>query len=525
MDQLEVYANLKSDTNLDINEASDMVERLSSLQTDVNERLAFIDEEATKIPLDQLEEWAEQPEFSPYKADMDYWIEFYEYGFDEERDALIAGSQRMSELPEEIFEAFHYLTDIPEIELYFEDFESDKAGTRAQAFLDLYNKNIVGAEILASALEGEVLANNYLTNMYDYEDAFALSLEADGMEIEDFDKFTEETKKGLVLLHRWKALERELVGLSEDEKLHAYDVYLPWIDDVFYLSEGIEFDLGASYVRESFVPLGDEYVNIYDDLMEGNIIDVLPRDTKVDGAYTWGTYDSPSYVLLNYYGDFEDVLTVGHEMGHAVHQEFSRKSQSYGMSDASVLTAEMAATTGEALMLESMLSGTNFIEGQTREAVLLKYADSIEQTIFMQLMASEFQRQIHDDAKRGLNLDAGYLNELWADLVQEYYGPAYEISETDGLGWTEMPHFYWGFYVQKYAIGYTAGISNAVRILEDPAFQTDYIDILKEGGSEFASDQLISLGYGPSGELAVEAMLERFDSVLDEIELALEEYR
>ncbi|GKT36503.1 oligoendopeptidase F family protein, partial [Aduncisulcus paluster] len=122
------------------------------------------------------------------------------------------GSQRLSEVPEEIFDAFHYQTDIEEKALDYSDFVSDDEDRRAQAYLDYYDKNIIGSELLASALEGEVIANNYITKLYGYEDPFTVYLEQDGIDIEEYETFHDEVKKGLVLLHRWKKIERQLRG-------------------------------------------------------------------------------------------------------------------------------------------------------------------------------------------------------------------------------------------------------------------------------------------------------------------------
>lgn len=525
MDRLEIYANLLSDTNVDNDAAADMVALYSSKATEINERLSFFDQKATEIPLSKLEAWVEEAEFAPYRSDLEYWIEYYDYGFDEEREALIAGSLRLSEVPEEIFDAFHYLTDVPEADWDFDNLLSSDPNDREETYLALYDKLIVGSEILASALEGEVLGNLYLAKMYGYDDPFEVSLESDGIERSEYDAFVSETRKGLVLLHRWKTLEKELKGFEPDERLHTYDYFLPWIDEAYELDGGIEFDYASDFLKDALEPLGEEYSSVYSKLMDASVVDTRPRESKVDGAYTWGTYDASSYILLNYYGDFEDMMTVSHELGHAVHQELARKIQSYGEYDASILISEMAATTNEALVFEHILANPEGFSSETREAVLLQYASSIEDTIFDQLLASEFQMRIHEDVKNGINLDAQYLSELYGDLTQEYYGPAYEVSLTDGLGWAEMPHFYWGFYVQNYAIGYCAGISNAVRIIEEPGFRDEYIGLLKQGGSVDAGDQLDVFGYGKSGALAVAPMLERFENVLDEIEDSLEAYR
>ncbi len=522
LDRLEVYANLKNDTDLNNDSGRDMVAKFLNANADVQKRLSFIDAEVTKLPLESIKTLSGQSEFQPYIEDLNYWIEFYEYGFDENRDQLIASSQRLSEVPEEIYESYQYLTEIPEIDLYYDDFISDDSNIRKQAYLDLYSKNIIGTELLASALEGEVIANNYLAELYGYSDAFQMSLEADDIEISEFDVFKDETKKGLVLLHRLKSMEAQLKGIVLPDKLHMYDTYLPYENFKFDLASGIEFEVGLELLKESVTVLGDAYKESLESIIQAQVIDVLPRANKVEGAYTWGTYESEPYVLLNYYGNFQDVLTMGHELGHAVHHEFSRNNQPYNSYDTSILIAEMVATTNEALMFETML-GTMLENdslgiSQNREAILWAYAKSIEETIYDQLLASEFQRSIHEDVKNGVNLDADRLNKIWSDLVGEYYGPSYEVSQTDGFGWTDLPHLYWGFYVQKYAIGYSAGISNAHNIIHNPDFKRKYIEMLESGGSKSASEQLVSFGYGPSGELAVHGMLDKFEWILDELE-------
>ena len=209
------------------------------------------------------------------------------------------------------------------------------------------------------------------------------------------------------------------------------------------------------------------------------------------------------------------------KMGHAVHYELSRANQAYGVYDASVLLAEMAATTNEALTFEWLLSNPKTFNAENREAILIEYAQSIEETIYDQLLTAEFQIKIHEDAIEGIDLDAQHLSDVYTDLVQEYYGPAYEAGEADALMWAEIPHLYWGFYVQNYAIGYTTGLANASRLISEPGFDVVYIDLLKQGGAKPAGEQLEAMGYGKSGELAVQDMLERFEWILDELDTTM----
>ncbi|WP_430883745.1 M3 family metallopeptidase [Fusibacter sp. JL216-2] len=523
MDKLEIYAGLRSDTNTDDDAAADMVALYSSKASSVNERLSFVDEKATDIKKQDLESWANDPEFSSYKNDLDYWIEYYDYGFDADYEALVSGSLRMGEVPEEIYDAFHYQTDFEEEDPYYYDLWSENGEKRKENYLALYEKIRIGSEILASALEGEVLYNNYMAKLSDYEGPLEQALKSDGLEKEDFETYVAEVKKGLVLLHRWKGLEKDLRGLEKNERLHRYDMYLSFVDEKYELNGEMKYRSATDVLRKGLGPLGKEYRSIYDDILASFHIDTQPRDNKIDGAYTWGTYETRPYLLVNYYGDFEDMLTIGHEMGHAVHHELSRSTQNYGDYDASILIAEMAATTNEALMFEWILSNDETFDAQEREAVLIEYAQSIEETIYDQLLAAEFQMRIHEDAKKGINLDAQYLSDVYIELTQEYYGPSYEAGEADALVWAEIPHLYWGFYVQNYAIGYTTGLVNASRLISEPGFQDKYNDLLRQGGSKTAGQQLESLGYGKSGQLAVAQMLDRFEWILDELTLTFDQ--
>lgn len=516
MDRLELYAHILQDTNLESDDAADRVTQYQALKAEVDERLTFIDEEATTLKLTTLEKWSELPAFSPYTSDIQFWIDYNDYDFDAARESVAAGASRIMEIPESFYEAYMYYTDIESAEMDYADFIDSDRAIRKEAFEKLYEKNRVGADLLATALEGQVLNNLFAASLYDYDDAFSAALDEDGIDPVAYKDFSDTLKEGLHLLHRWKAIERQLVGL--EDKLQFADMFLPYEQEVFTLSGQMPFDEASELVEKADEIFGEEYTSAYAAVLHAQTMDVRPREDKVDGAYTWGLYESPPYVLLNYYGDFEDLMTLAHESGHAVHYQLARAAQSYSDYDPSVLISEMAATTNEAVLFEWLLSHPEAMPSENREAILVEYAKSIENTIFVQLMVSEFQQKIHVEAREGVHLDADHLTALWSELTQAYYGSAYLADNLDGLGWTDMQHLYWGFYVQKYAMGYTAGIANALKMQTDEAFRSQYLQVLKDGNTKMGSAQFAALGYGVSAEEAVPIMLSRFESVLNEIE-------
>ncbi len=519
MDKLELYAHILQDTNLESDEAADRVAQFQRKKAEIDGRMTFIDEEATSLKLTTLRKWQDLPAFSPYRSDLAFWTTYNDYDFDGQREGIAAEASLIMDLPESFYEAYMYHTDIETKELEYEDFIDSDREVRKEAFDKLYEKNKVGAHLLAAALEGQVLNNLFAAKLYDYEDAFSAALDEDGIESDAYMTFEASLKEGMDLLHRWKAIQRKLVGI--EDQLQFSDMFLPYEQESFILSGGISFSDASALIEEADRRFGLDYTEAYSALLHAQTMDVKPRDDKVDGAYTWGLYESAPYVLLNYYGDFEDLMTLAHESGHAVHYQLARVAQSYSDYDPSVLVSEMVATTNEAVLFEWLLAHPEAMPSERREAILVEYAKSIENTIFVQLMVSEFQQKIHEQAREGIHLDADHLSALWLELTQAYYGSAYLVDDLDGLGWTDMQHLYWGFYVQKYAMGYTAGIANALRIQSDETFKDQYLQVLKDGNTKTGSEQLIALGYGPAAEDAVPIMLNRFEEVLNEIENTL----
>ena len=140
------------------------------------------------------------------------------------------------------------------------------------------------------------------------------------------------------------------------DPLYMYDIYVPLVR---------EFDMKVPYEEAKEItlkglkPLGDEYLSVLRQGYERRWIDVYENQGKTSGAYSWGTYNTHPYVLMNYDDKLDDLFTLAHEMGHSLHSYYSNQTQPYVYSSYSIFVAEVASTVNESLLIDHLLKNTN----------------------------------------------------------------------------------------------------------------------------------------------------------------------
>jgi len=252
---------------------------------------------------------------------------------------------------------------------------------------------------------------------------------------------------------------------------------------------------------------------------------VYPQEGKASGAYMYGAiYDVHPYLLLNYNGVYNDVSTLVHEWGHAVHTLLSQAHNSYEMSAYATFTAEIASTTNEVLLQEHMLSKD--ISDEERLFYLGTALEAVRGTFFRQAMFAEFELKIHEIVEAGEALSGARMTELYEQLVRQYHGsdegvlafdPAYAIE------WAFIPHFYRNFYVFQYATSIAGGTMFAERFLDgDEKARDHYLSVLSAGGSRYAYELLQEHGIDLASDAPYDALIARMDRVMNEIEQILD---
>jgi len=296
--------------------------------------------------------------------------------------------------------------------------------------------------------------------------------------------------------------------------VHTYDTYAPLVKSV---DASVPYQEALTTLVEALAPLGEDYVRQLQAGFDGRWIDAYPKDNKVSGAYSWGTYDTHPYVLMNYDDTLDGMLTLAHEMGHALNSAYSNKAQAYVNSNNPTFLAEIASTSNEMPTLRYMLDQAK--DDTEKLYYLNQMAETIRGTFFTQVMYAEFEQQIHERVDQGDALSVDSLNEMWGDLLVKYLGPDYERDELARVGWARVPHFYYNFYVYQYATGIAAANQFVTNILtgKDGAVEA-YLTFLKAGSSDYPVELLKQAGVDVNTRAPVDNLLADFGQIISQME-------
>lgn len=382
---------------------------------------------------------------------------------------------------------------------------------RREAFKTLFNQYKGFENTLATTLSSSIKTFNFAAKIRNYNSALESSLEPNDIPVEVYKNAVKTINNNLSSLHRYVGIKKKLLGLDE---MHMYDLYVPVIE---IPKEHIQYEDGVKMIIEGLKPLGEEYLSIFKEGVNGGWIDKYINEGKRGGAYSWGGYDTKPYVLLNYNYQLNDVSTLAHEMGHSIHSYYSRKEQSYYYAGYTLFCAEVASTTNEALLIHYLI---NKEEDKQRKLYLINQElEQIRTTVFRQIMFAEFELFTHESFEKGMPLTADDYNAKWHELNVKYFGDDMIVDSEIDVEWSRIPHFYSDFYVYQYATGYAAASAFAKSLLEG---ETDavkkYTDFLKSGGSDYPIEILKKAGVDMTTSKPLEATIERFNELLDMLE-------
>lgn len=405
--------------------------------------------------------------------------------------------------------------DGDEVELtegnYSSFIKSKNRDVRKNAFMELFGQYKKLENTFSTTLSSSIKSFNFSSKVRKYESPLASSLAPNDIPVSVYENSIKTLNDNLSSLHRYVRVKKKLLGLDE---IHMYDLYVPVIE---IEKQHVEFNEGVRIANEALNPLGEEYLNIFNNGIKDGWIDIYQNKGKRGGAYSWGGYDTMPYVLLNYNYELNDVSTLVHEMGHSIHSYYSRKEQSYYYAGYTLFCAEVASTTNEALLIHYLIE-----KEQDKKKKLFLINQELEQirtTVFRQLMFAEFELYTHNSLFNGESLTAADYNSKWLELNKKYFGPDMIVDEEISIEWARIPHFYSDFYVYQYATGYSAASAFANSILEQKEGAVDkYKGFLKMGGSKYPIDILKIAGVDMTTSAPLEATISRFNELLDMLE-------
>jgi oligoendopeptidase F len=383
----------------------------------------------------------------------------------------------------------------------------DAAGTYNQAYLDRVNA-------LAATLEGSIKRDYFYAKARGYETCLDMALESDNVPREVFTSLVAAVNNNLAPLHKWVSIRKKLMQL---DTLYKYDMWVPVMPE---MKREVNFEDAKRMLVEGLEPMGDQYLGDFAKGLESGWIDVYETRGKASGAYNWGTYNSHPYILMNWSDQLNDVFTLAHEMGHAMHAYYTNRNEPYRYGGHSLFVAEVASTLNEAVLMKYLLGKIDSREEKI--ALLNYYIEQIIGTFYTQVMFSEFEQAVHERIESGEAFSADYFRGVYREIYEKYYGPELVLEEMDDLGCLRISHFYRQFYVYKYATSYAAAQMLSQTILNDEEGAMDrYLNFLSTGTSKYPIDILKDAGVDMTTTVPVDRTLALFADLVDQMEVLL----
>ncbi len=523
-DQLNQYAALSVSGDSSNAEALSREARLESLMVRVGEAFSFLSPEIQEIPDDTFAAFLADPALADWTIPLQKLRrrKLHTLSAAEERllalgsSAVRGHSETFSQLTN-VDMLFGTLKDSEgnERELTQSSFSSflqqRELSVRKAAFHQFYKEFSEHRFTLAASLANSVRADVFYARARNYPSAREAALFADDVPTTIYDNLISTVRGNLDALFRYFELRRRVLKLEE---IHHYDTYVTMVENV---KTDVVWDEAVERVMASLTPLGSEYTNtLAHGLRGGRWCDRYENKGKRSGAFSYGTYTSPPYIMMNYKADvFSDVYTLAHEAGHSMHTWYARGAQLYQNYGYPIFLAEVASTFNEVLLTEHLLKTTD--DRSMKAFILNRQIDDIRGTLYRQTMFAEFEREAHAAEEAGEALTLENFKAIYRKLLNDYFGPSFAIDGELELECLRIPHFYNAFYVYKYATGLSAAVALATQVLET-GDATRYLGFLKSGGSRFPVETLREAGVDMSTPAPVQATLALFSRRVGELE-------
>ena len=528
LEKLYVYAHMKNDQDTRVAKYQEYYAKAMTLYSQLDQVFSFYEPEFMAITEEQYQNFlAEEPKLQPYKHFFDKLLQNKEHVLSQREEELLAGAGEIFGAASETFAildnadiVFPLVKDKDgnEVQLshgvYMRLVESKNREVRRGAYEALYSTYEQYQHTYAKTLQTNVKVQNYRAKVRNYKSAREAALAANFVPESVYDNLVSAVRKHLPLLHRYLALRSKILGIPD---LKMYDVYTP-LSSVEY---SFTYEEALKKAEEALAVLGEDYLSRVKRAFSERWIDVYENQGKRSGAYSGGSYDTNAFMLLNWQDNLDNLFTLVHETGHSMHSSYTRETQPYVYGDYSIFLAEIASTTNENILTEKLLQEVQ--DDATRFAILNNFLDGFRGTVFRQTQFAEFEHAIHQADQNGEVLTSEFLNNLYADLNQEYYGLSKEDNPQIQYEWARIPHFYYNYYVYQYSTGFAAASALAEKIVHGSQDDRNrYIDYLKAGKSDYPLNIMRKAGVDMEKEDYLNDAFAVFERRLDEFEALVE---
>lgn len=497
-ERLYVYAFMRYYEDTSDGTYQQMSGKAQMLAVKMSEKYSFLVPEIMAADDDKVARFLDSDKIKPYRHLLCDMLAKKEHTCSQKEEKLLAMASQMADSPSDIFSKFNN-ADVKfgkvhdehgdEKELTSAGFsvfmESRNRNVRKEAFYALYRQYKSYINTLAASYYGNVKQAVFFANARNYESTLQMYLSGSFIPESVYTNLIDTVNNNLDKMHDYVSLRKKTLSVDE---LHFYDIYAPLTSDY---TVKVSYENAKETVLDALKILGDDYVSQVKKGYESGWVDVYENDGKRSGAFSWGAYGTHPYIFLNYTETLNDIFTLIHETGHAMHTYYSNETQPYTYAGYKIFVAEVASTCNEVILIDYLLKHSR--SDEEKKYLYGHYLEQFKGTLFRQTMFAEFEMITHRMAQDGEVLNAESLCGTYKKLNEKYFGKDMVIDEEIAYEWARIPHFYTPFYVYQYATGFSAAVAIATKIINgDKEVLHGYREFLK-GGSSMHPIELLSL--------------------------------
>ena len=497
-ERLYVYAFMRYYEDTSDGTYQQMSGKAQMLAVKMSEKYSFLVPEIMAADDDKVARFLDSDKIKPYRHLLCDMLAKKEHTCSQKEVKVLAMASQMADSPSDIFSKFNN-ADVKfgkvhdehgdEKELTSAGFsvfmESRDRNVRKEAFYALYRQYKSYINTLAASYYGNVKQAVFFANARNYESTLQMYLSGSFIPESVYTNLIDTVNNNLDKMHDYVSLRKKTLGVDE---LHFYDIYAPLTSDY---TVNVSYENAKETVLDALKILGDDYVSQVKKGYESGWVDVYENDGKRSGAFSWGAYGTHPYIFLNYTETLNDIFTLIHETGHAMHTYYSNETQPYTYAGYKIFVAEVASTCNEVILIDYLLKHSQ--SDEEKKYLYGHYLEQFKGTLFRQTMFAEFEMITHRMAQDGEVLNAESLCGTYKKLNEKYFGKDMVIDEEIAYEWARIPHFYTPFYVYQYATGFSAAVAIATKIINgDKEVLHGYREFLK-GGSSMHPIELLSL--------------------------------
>lgn len=522
LNKLYYYAHLNFDVDTLNNKYQVMNQKIIDMLDHYNELTSFVIPTFLKVNFDKIKEYInELPLLKEYEFNLEQIYREKEHVLDEDKEHMLSILSKNLSNPETIFESLtdsdltfgNIIVDGKEIELtesnYGKYITSFDRNIRKTVFERLFTTYSNFKTTITSIYNGDIDANISMAKIRNYNSALEASLYSDNIDKNVYENLIQTVHNNLNVLYDYYDLKKKVLNLDE---LHIYDIYTPMIK---IDKQEYSFEEAKELVLDTINIFGEEYKETALKAFDEKWIDVYNNKGKRSGAYSSGFYDTAPYILLNFENRINDVFTLAHELGHSMHTYFSCKNNPYNKSSYKIFVAEVASTVNELLLAKNLLKKSTSKEEKLN--ILNRLLELFKSTIYRQTMFAEFEKKIYELRESGNVLTSEVICNEYYELNKIYFGDNVLVDDLIRYEWERIPHFYYNFYVYKYATGLSAACYIVKNILDNKENAIEnYLKFLKSGGSMYPLDELKLAGVDMNKPEVIESAIDMFKETIEE---------